>query len=80
MLFLVYIYILARPFFSPIASTEYYKRIVLVLENVSEEAKSVIRSIYVLSKHDEINARDANEMLKRCSFKERSGSKGSVSG
>lgn len=69
----MHLFLSGHPFFNPTASTEYYKRIVLVLENVSEEAKSVIRSIYVSSKHDEINSRDASEMLERCSFKGRTG-------
>lgn len=62
--------LLAVPYYNPTAKTEYYKRIVLIIDNIPEEAKSVIRSIYVASVLEEISQRDATEMLERCIVKD----------
>jgi hypothetical protein len=53
------------PYFSPLSRSEPQKKIVFLAENINEEAKSVIKSIYQRSILDEINNRDANEMLVR---------------
>lgn len=55
----------ATPFFNPSATTDYYKRIVLLLDDCAEETRSVIRTIYEASRHDEITQRDAAELLER---------------
>lgn len=64
----------ATPFFNPSATTDYFKRIVLLLDDCPEEIKSVIRSIYPQDKHDEISAGDATELLERSRIRGRDGS------
>lgn len=64
----------ATPFFNPSATTDYFKRIVLLLDDCPEETKSVIRSIYPQAKHDEISAGDATELLERSRIRGRDGS------
>lgn len=58
----------AVPYFSPISrENETHKRITLMMERVSEESKAIIKNIFVGQQIEEINARDANELLLRCS-------------
>jgi hypothetical protein len=53
------------PFFSPISRSEPHKKIVFLAENINDEAKSAIKSIYSRGVLEEISNRDANEMLVR---------------
>lgn len=46
------------------------KKIVLIMNNMAEDAKAVIKSIYSMSVIEEINFQDATELLKRCTAKE----------
>lgn len=46
----------------------------LVVDDCPEEAKTVIRAIYVQSRHDEISPRDAAELLERSRLRTRDGS------
>lgn len=55
----------AAPYFSPTSRSEPQKKIVFLAESVNEEAKSAIRTIYSEQILEEINNRDANEMLVR---------------
>lgn len=64
----------ATPFFNPSATTDYFKRIVLLLDDCPEETKSVIRSIYRAQQLDEISVGDANELLERSRIRGRDGS------
>lgn len=55
-------------YFDPTASKEYHKRIILQVDNLSEEAKTTIKSIFVSTKIDEISYNDAADMLERSSW------------
>jgi hypothetical protein len=55
----------AAPYFSPISRSEPQKKIVCLAESINEETRSIIKSIYSRSVLEEINNRDANEMLVR---------------
>jgi hypothetical protein len=55
----------AAPYFSPLSRSEPQKKIVFLAEVINEKAKSVIKSIYSRSVLEEINNRDANQMLVR---------------
>uniref|UniRef100_A0A182LXK2 Ubiquitin-like protease family profile domain-containing protein n=1 Tax=Anopheles culicifacies TaxID=139723 RepID=A0A182LXK2_9DIPT len=56
------------PCFRPeLVSNDPTKRITLLMENISEEAKSIIRNIFHPNLLEEISIRDAKELLLRCS-------------
>uniref|UniRef100_A0AAG5DC81 Ubiquitin-like protease family profile domain-containing protein n=1 Tax=Anopheles atroparvus TaxID=41427 RepID=A0AAG5DC81_ANOAO len=54
------------PYFSPLSRTnEAQRRIILMMERISEESKSIIKNIFVGQHIEEISARDANALLIR---------------
>lgn len=57
--------IFPAPFFSPLSRHEPHKKIVFLADAVSDETKSVIKSLYSRQILEDINNRDANEMLVR---------------
>uniref|UniRef100_A0A453YS98 Ubiquitin-like protease family profile domain-containing protein n=1 Tax=Anopheles gambiae TaxID=7165 RepID=A0A453YS98_ANOGA len=56
------------PCFRPeIASNDLTKRIILLVDSISEEAKSIIKNIFHPDLLEEISIRDAKELILRCS-------------
>ena len=53
------------PYYSPLSRLETQKKIILLTENVPEDTKNAIKSIFKEDQLEEINNRDANEMLVR---------------
>ncbi|KAG5678957.1 hypothetical protein PVAND_008575 [Polypedilum vanderplanki] len=53
------------PYYAPLSKIETQRKIVFLTDNVSEETKSALRSIYKNHVLEEINNRDANELLVR---------------
>jgi hypothetical protein len=57
--------LLTAPFYAPLSRNETQRKIIFLTENVSEETKNVLKSIYKDQALEEINNRDANELLVR---------------
>ena len=55
----------AAPYYAPLSHNETQKKIVLLIDNVTDENKQTIKSIYKVHQLEEINNRDANELLVR---------------
>lgn len=53
------------PYFAPLSANETHKKIVLLVENITDENKITIKSIYKATQYEEIINRDANELLVR---------------
>lgn len=54
------------PYFNPVCrKDDAHRRITLVMDRVTEESKSIVKSIFLTEKIEEISARDANELLVR---------------
>jgi hypothetical protein len=53
------------PYFAPLSQNETHKKIVLLVDNVTDENKQIIKSIYKSSQYEEIVNRDANQLLVR---------------
>lgn len=57
--------ILLAPYYAPLSHNETHKKIVLLIDNVTDENKQTIKSIYKAHQLEEITNRDANELLVR---------------
>jgi hypothetical protein len=55
----------AAPYYTPLSRSEPQKKIVFLAESITEETRAMIKSIYSRPVLEEINNRDANEMLVR---------------
>lgn len=54
------------PYFNPVCrKDDAHRRITLVMDRVTEESKSILKSIFSTERIEEISARDANELLVR---------------
>lgn len=54
------------PYFNPVSrQDDAHRRITLVMDRITEESKSIVKSIFLTEKIEEISARDANELLVR---------------
>jgi hypothetical protein len=58
------------PYYNPVGRNETYKRITLLMESITNESKSIVKSIYSTQILEEIQLRDANELLIRSSPKD----------
>lgn len=56
---------LSAPYYSPLARNETQRKIIFLLENIADETKNAIKSIFTSDSLEEINNRDANDMLLR---------------
>ncbi|KAL1378285.1 hypothetical protein pipiens_015681 [Culex pipiens pipiens] len=66
------------PYFNPVCrKDDAHRRITLVMDRVTEESKSILKSIFSTERIEEISARDANELLVRSCGTGTVGSKGS---
>ncbi|XP_037905145.1 protein split ends isoform X3 [Hermetia illucens] len=59
------------PYYNPTDRAEPYKRIVLQMDVISEEAKTVIRSIFAKTMLEEVQCTEANELLVRSCLKDK---------
>lgn len=65
------------PYFNPVCrKDDAHRRITLVMDRVTEESKSILKSIFSTERIEEISARDANELLVRSCGTGTVGSKG----
>lgn len=65
------------PYFNPVCrKDDAHRRITLVMDRVTEESKSILKSIFSTERIEEISARDANELLVRSCGTGTAGSKG----
>ncbi|KAL7051210.1 hypothetical protein ACKWTF_004382 [Chironomus riparius] len=53
------------PYYAPLSRNETQKKIIFLTENVSEDTKNALKAIFKEGRMEEINNRDANEMLVR---------------
>lgn len=76
------------PYYNPMSKNDPYKRITLLPESITDEAKMTMKNLFGI-KMDELNSREANDILVRTCPKEnstvtkvatRSSSTGSASG
>lgn len=55
----------SAPYYAPLSLNETQKKIVLLIDNVTDENKQILRSIYPANQLEDITNRDANELLVR---------------
>lgn len=61
----ILIYLNTAPYYAPLSRNETQKKIIFLTENVSEDTKNALKAIFKEGRMEEINNRDANEMLVR---------------
>lgn len=61
-----FVFVISVPYFNPISRLDdTHRRIALVMDRITEESKSIVKSIILTDKLEEISARDANDLLMR---------------
>ena len=65
LIILILIYLHTAPYYSPLSRNETQKKILFLTENVSEDTKNALKAIFKEGRMEEINNREANEMLLR---------------
>jgi len=61
----LFIFSILAPYYNSTHRLDYYKKIILLMDSISEDSKSVIKAIYAISVLEEVSHHDANELLNR---------------